>query len=481
MNGWAKITQALSGFGGEPISLTVHKSGLPFLDALQLYGALDLYIGVREDISINDRGDSWHVTARRRAGSVRDRDRRAFQNVWKKVKPSAEQYCAMLRARVIENRPTEKDLWVDARQALSGLDSALQAGVRGVAASRYETLQTSQTSDRVCIADLPLSQGVLAYAGKRRVGRVGEITFLPIFQGPIDLSKVVSPLRVVNPFGASLVVPNVLCAQTLALLALRSSLLGEGYADQLSQVVFNTNLPGQRSDNYSGTVSIRSTAIGKMRSGDFVEQVYRTFKGLVQSAWRRRGREYDATEFAPDAICSAYWLMQPVPKHLSGMVLSIERMHARGMSHFLHGSDEINEVFNMSYRGWNGDYEALRKLARAVASGIYQARMAEELRPEKPGAPDEKRKAARKAWYDEVTMLRSAPSLNSFFERALILIEQGHREHDGVGTDSRNEAFDPAAVTSNTTVENFEAFKTLFRMYLVQESTYRGTEARQPA
>jgi hypothetical protein len=57
----------------------------------------------------------------------------------------------------------------------------------------------------------------------------------------------------------------------------------------------------------------------------------------------------------------------------------------------------------------------------------------------------------------------------------LILIEQGHREHDGVGTANRDEAFDPAAIMSTTTAEKFEGFKTLFRMYLVQESTYHGS------
>ena len=105
----------------------------------------------------------------------------------------------------------------------------------------------------------------------------------------------------------------------------------------------------------------------------------------------------------------------------------------------------------------------MRKFARAVASGIYHARM--------KGAED-----GGKAWYDEVTMLRSASKPNAFFERALILIEQGHREHDGVGTERRDEAFNPSALIASVNADDFETFKVLFRMYLVQESTPRTTQ-----
>ena len=72
--------------------------------------------------------------------------------------------------------------------------------------------------------------------GRKRTERLGNILFLPVFEGQIDLSKVVSPLR------AWLGLPNVTCSQALALLSLKSSLFSEGYEKRLSAVVFNTNL-----------------------------------------------------------------------------------------------------------------------------------------------------------------------------------------------------------------------------------------------
>lgn len=120
----------------------------------------------------------------------------------------------------------------------------------------------------------------------------------------------------------------------------------------------------------------------------------------------------------------------------------------------------------MSYGHWGGNHEAVRKFARSVASGIYYSRMAKETSQEE----------RRKAWYDEVTMLRSASTAKAFVERAMILIEQGHREHSQVGTDHRDEAFDPQALFSSIGSDrgSFETFRDLFRMYLVQESTYRA-------
>jgi hypothetical protein len=125
----------------------------------------------------------------------------------------------------------------------------------------------------------------------------------------------------------------------------------------------------------------------------------------------------------------------------------------------------VREVFEMSIGSWRGDHEAVRKFARAVASGIYHARMAGTKEA------DER----QKAWYDEVTMLRSSLSPKAFIERAMILIEQGHREHSQVGTTHRDEAFDPSALLSSLGKDrsSFEEFRDLFRMYLVQESTYQ--------
>lgn len=453
---WSQSASALSGFGGEPITLTVQRSGLPFFDALQLYGAIDLYIGVREDIEVSDHGNQWQVKGHRRAHRLLGKDKMALAAVWKRKKPDKDGYCRNLsemleRGQSIQNDTPVNELW------LGGLDRSLQAGIRGIAASDYETMQSAQTSKKVCIAAVPLSQALLANSGRNRILRLGNISFLPIFEGPIDLSKVVSPLRL------SLTVPNVLCAQALALLALRSSLFTEGYQDRLSEVVFETSLGRQRSDNYSGIISVESTAVGRMKPADFVDGVYRTFRTLVQSAWRRRRGAYEAGELAADALCAALWLIQPAAKNLSAMVTSQEKMHREGMGHFLRRAEDVQEVFNMSHPGWQGDHQAVRKFARAVASGIYHARMKDAQN-------------RGKAWYEEVTMLRSAPKPSAFFERALILIEQGHREHDGVGTERRDEAFNPSALIASLNADDFETFKVLFRMYLVQESTPRSTE-----
>lgn len=126
----------------------------------------------------------------------------------------------------------------------------------------------------------------------------------------------------------------------------------------------------------------------------------------------------------------------------------------------------------MTYGNWNGDHESVRKLARAVASGISWARGRDEH-----GKWLED-KEQRKNWYNEVTMLRSAPSAKTFRERVMILIEQGHREHGQIGTAHRDEDFDPEALFSSigTNRSEFEKFRDLFRMYLVQESTYKKVE-----
>ena len=39
---WGVASGALEKFGGEPVSLRVKKTGLPFYDALRMYGAIEL-------------------------------------------------------------------------------------------------------------------------------------------------------------------------------------------------------------------------------------------------------------------------------------------------------------------------------------------------------------------------------------------------------------------------------------------------------
>jgi len=311
------------------------------------------------------------------------------------------------------------------------------------------------------VAEVPLADGLLGFVGKKRINAgVGDVLFLPIFEGRIDLSRVVSPLRV------RIRTPNVTCAQALALLALRASLFSEGYQDRLSAVVFDTAFRGQRSDNYSGIVAIRSTAIGKITTGSMVAHLYQVLRGLVSLAWTPRG----ATSFVSDALAMAYWLMHPLPKHLSSFITSQERLRRDRKAQVFVKPPYVKEVFTMSIGDWEGDHEAVRKFARAVASGIYHARM--------KGADD-----PQKAWYDEVTLLRSAPSAKAFLERTMILVEQGHREHSQVGTSHRHEDFDPKSLLSSLGSDrnSFEAFRDLFRMYLVQESTYQPKEKEREA
>lgn len=454
---WSRASSTLKDFGGKPVTLYVPKTGLPFFDVLRLYGAIDLYIGLREDVAIHDAGNEWEVTGRQRAHLLEGRDVGTFKQVWYKKKPDAGEFCNFLRSHILERYISSDSYFIEGKKSY---DSILQTGIRGIAAYSYETLQTGQTSKPECKADIPLGQGMLAFAGEKRTESLGNILFLPVFEGQIDLSKVVSPLR------AWLGLPNVICSQALALLSLKSSLFSEGYEKRLSAVVFNTNLGSQRSDNYSGLISIKSTALDKIETADFTAHIHRIFKILVIKAWNK----YKATEFAPDALAMAYWLMQPVGKHLSSMITSQERLFkVKGYyQQIFTKSEYVKEVFNMSYGDWEGDHEAVRKFAKAVASAIYFARQNKAGEGEKG-----------KVWYDEVVMLRSAPSPRAFRERALILLEQGHREHGQIGTVHRNEDYNPSALLASVGEgRDFETFRDLFRMYLIQESTYKPKESK---
>jgi hypothetical protein len=393
------------------------------------------------------------------------RDISAFKTVrGGKKKPHAESYCQKLRSSLIAGTALEDDELVQAKGSFVGLDAILQSGIRGTAAHTYETLQTGQTSKKECIAQIPLSEGLLAYVGKKRTEQLGNIVFLPIFEGQIDLSKVVSPLR------AWIGLPNVLCAQALALLALKTSLFAEGYQERLTAVVFNTNFGKQRSDNYSGLITVASTAIGKIESADFISHIYEVLRRLVSDAWRKQKSSQSNRVSPEDALAMGYWLMQPVGKHLSSMITSQERLQRQRYQQIFIKPEYVKEVFEMSYGKWRGNHEAVRKFAKAVASGIYHARMKEKDNPSKE-------------WYDEVTLLRSAPTAKAFIERAMILVEQGHREHSLVGTAHREEAFDPSALFASIGEDrsDFETFRDLFRMYLVQESTYKQTIAATDA
>ncbi len=101
---WANAKSTLEDFGGVPVRLHVSKTGLPFFDALRLYGAIDLYIGLREDLSILDNGDEWTVRGRSRTARLSGRDEEAFKGIWTKSKPDPSTFCADLRHAVIDGK-----------------------------------------------------------------------------------------------------------------------------------------------------------------------------------------------------------------------------------------------------------------------------------------------------------------------------------------------------------------------------------------
>jgi len=118
----------------------------------------------------------------------------------------------------------------------------------------------------------------------------------------------------------------------------------------------------------------------------------------------------------------------------------------------------------MAYGEWRGNCESIHSFARAVASAIYYARMKDA---DDPG----------KRWYDEVATLRSSPNAKAFVNRALNLLEIGHRENPFVGSEESHR-FEACSLL-DAIGDEFETFRDLFRMYLVQES--RPPERRSPA
>lgn len=464
---WSEAPRNLEGFGGDLTYLRVKKTGLPFYDVLRLYGAIELYIGLRENVEIQDTGNEWKISGRRRVNSVRNKDHDVLQQVlrdFNRKTPKPDEYLPRLHASILNDKKFEEKYFFLAEKTFKGFDSVLKTGIRGISASTYETLQTGQTSKRECKAEIPLHEGLFAFAGKKRTETVADIMFLPIFEGKVDFSKIVSPLR------AWVRTPNVICAQALMLLALKSSLFAEGYQDRLKGVVYNTNLDSRTNYNFSGIIEISSTAIGKIGSPEFVSHIYRVFRQIIGKAWVGRR----TTKFTIHTLATAHWLMQPTAKHLSSMITSQEFLQRRGQSTLFEDRKKKNvkEVFEMTYGNWEGDHEAVRKLARAVASGIKWARGQDEKGNWLPSDDQ------RKNWYDEVVMLRSAPSARVFIERAMVLIEQGHKKNTGVGTEQRSEAYDPSLVFKSIGEgrRDFETFRDLFRMYLVQESGYKSIE-----
>lgn len=452
---WSGATRTLEEFGGRHTTLHVPKTGLPYFDALKLYGAIDLYIGLREDVCIRDAGNEWCAEGRSRADRLKGRDERVFRLIRKSnLKPKPQRnvkegdYCQALRSLLLSGEGNQgfQDSLHEANGPFAGFDSAIQSGIRGLAAASYTTLQSGQSSNKTCIARIPLSGGLLAFAGNKRTETVGDILFLPVFEGRVDLSKVVSPLR------AWLASPNALCAQALMTLGLRASLFVEGFQDRLTAVVYNKRVK-QGDFAYSGAISIGSTAVGRISSSSFATNTYRAFRQLVAASWKG-GK---ATDLASHAIAMAHWLMQPTAKNLSAVITSQEMLKAKGKERLqiLTRPEYVKEVCTMMYGECSGDAENIHNFARAVARAIYYARMAGTDNPPK-------------RWYDEVATLRSAPNDKAFFNRALNLLELGHRENIFVGTEDSHR-YDPRNLMKSAGGD-FETFRDLFRMYLIQES-----------
>jgi hypothetical protein len=452
---WVQTAQNFSDFGGQEKVLHIPKTGLPFFDVLRLYGTIELFIGLQQEVYIQDVGNKWEVKARVREHLLKD-IRVAAETLKKKpLTKNDDKWIEQLKVAIQGEEEYPILPTRNVSYPLDNPDSALKDGVRDDAARSYKGIESGYgEKSKVAFAD-----ALLAYAGQERTETVARVYFLPVFEGRVDFTKVVSPLR------AWLGVPNILCAQALTLLALKCSLFAEGYAQSLSAVAYNTNLDGRKYYNYSGIILIESTALAESRKVDaeFVGHFYRTFRGIVGRAWIKGKAQPDVE----DAMAHAYWLLQPSRKHLSPLITSIERQKRNGKACVIYNVKRkkgyAKEVFEMSYGKWSGDHEAVRKFARAVASAIYQARMGKESED----------KAKRKVWYDEVVMLRSAPTAKAFIERAMILLEQGKRENQFIASVGNNEDFDPSSLFAsigNSRAE-FETFRDLFRMYLVQEST----------
>lgn len=472
---WAKAANAFKDFGGQDKVLHIPKTGLPFFDVLRLYGAIELRVGLQQEVYIHDAGNEWQVKAKVREHRLKDIKSVAATLKKGRLSRRDEQWIEQLKAALAGDEWPDLPLR-DVSTPLDNPDSALKDGVRDAAASSYSGLETGYGKK----SKVPFADALLAYAGQERTESVAGIYFLPVFKGRVDFSKVVSPLR------AWIGVPNVLCAQALTLLALKTSLFAEGYAEQLSAVVYNTNFDSRKFFNYSGVIEIESTALSKSRNAkpDFIGHFYRTFRGIVSRAWKRKGGGYEASSKPEDtqpqdAFAHAYWLMQPsVPKHLSALVTSLEKLRWTNKPIIVAEAEKgyVKEVFEMTYgKKWEGDHEAVRKFARAVASAIWSARQEDFVKGVKdPNKLKEARQKAWKAWYDEVTMLRSAPTARAFKERALILLEQGKQRNHFIGSSISQfpEDFDPAALLESIGEgrANYEKFRDLFRMYLVQES-----------
>ena len=178
---WQSIKNSLQGFGGSPTTLYIRKIGLPFFDALRLYGAIDVVFRLSGETTIKDEGAHWRVDGKERKFN-QNRLEKLIEHVRPSITPKAKGKSPAL-SNDINIYLRSQNMLLPATVGtshlgtgtFSGLDSVLQSGMRGISASSYETLQSGNTSDKDCLAKIDLIDGLLAVAGLKRTASVGDI------------------------------------------------------------------------------------------------------------------------------------------------------------------------------------------------------------------------------------------------------------------------------------------------------------------
>ncbi len=466
--------------------LHIPKTGLPFLDVLRLYGALEIYSDdVQCEVFMHDAGHAWHLQTRMNAcptensNYVQQSESQQILQQWLialrrgALKPSDDAFMAQFHAALHTNTTYPSGELLNVALPLENPDSAIKAGVRDGAAIKYRGLEAGQGMKAV----LPLADALLVFAGQSRMEEIAGIRFLPVFEGRCSVPEVVTSINLTGFGKGSIIIPSVLCVQVLYLLALKASLLvlENDCADCLVAVAYNTNYAPRGNYNFSGVIAIQSTLLSKLQSHRMASHILESYTLLLYKAWDTTNNNV-STDFTAHCLTMAEWVMQPTPKRLSALITGQEKLRCltqstnRYLNIFTQPTD-VQEIFTMSYTNWSGNvaggssgsgYEAVRKFAKAVSSAIWETR---QRTAENKG----------KAWYDEVSILRSASTPKAFRERALTLLEQAHRRNPAIATIHREEDFDPIALLASVGDDRreFEAFRDLFRMYLIQQSTYR--------
>ncbi|HDN26632.1 MAG TPA: hypothetical protein ENG03_05970, partial [Thioploca sp.] len=140
---WSTAADTLQDFGGESTMLHIPKTGLPFFDTIRLYGAIDLYIGLREDVYIHDEGATWRVNSLTRKNLIEGKKETAVTLL--KEKPISKRDWKWLK--YLDDALENKSRWPitpmrNLKSPLRNPDSALRDGVRNQAASKYSGLET---------------------------------------------------------------------------------------------------------------------------------------------------------------------------------------------------------------------------------------------------------------------------------------------------------------------------------------------------